>query len=189
VLAAELRGTPTAADPPARPSLLGPLVATYRRATVVGTSLAALRTADVLRLIAMLAERPDVDPARVDAIGRGAFAIPVLHAAVLEPRVARVALEDSPVSYRAVIAHSIHKDLPEVLVPGVLRHYDVGDLLLALDPRPVAIVDPRDAVGQPLGADEIARDLGPVLEAERRIDGAARLHVLHRAPGAPFRWP
>ncbi|HET6900096.1 MAG TPA: acetylxylan esterase, partial [Vicinamibacteria bacterium] len=38
VLALELRGNPTAADPPARPSLLGPLAATYRRASVVGKS-------------------------------------------------------------------------------------------------------------------------------------------------------
>jgi Acetyl xylan esterase (AXE1) len=188
VLAVELRGAITAADPPARPSLLGPLLGTYRRASVVGKSLAGMRTGDVLQSIEVLAHRPDVDPGRIDAIGRGPFAIPVLQAAVLDLRLARVALEGSPVSYRAVIDHSIHKDLPESLMAGVLRRYDVGLLLLALAPRPVAVVDPVDAVGQPMAPGEVTRYLGDVLAVDARIAGSARIHVVRRARGAAFRW-
>lgn len=188
VLAVELRGAASPADPPSRPSLLGALAGTYRRASVVGRSVAGMRTGDVLRALDVLAGLPDVDPRRIDAIGRGAFAIPLLHAAVLDARVARLALEGSLVSYRAVIDHSIHKDLPESLLPGVLRRYDVPDLLLALAPRPVAIVDPVDAVGQRLTSGELARYLGDALDADRRLGGADRIRIVHRAPAAPFRW-
>jgi hypothetical protein len=188
VLALELRGTPTAADPPARPSLLGPLASTYRRASVVGKSLAGLRAADVRRGIDLLAARGDVDALRIDAFGRGAFAVPVLLAAVLDPRIARVALDESPVSYRAILGHSIHKDLPESLLPGVLQRFDIGDLVLALAPRPVALVDPVDAVGQPLGRAETDRALGDVLGADRALGGGDRIRIVRRPRGAPFRW-
>ena len=182
VLALELRGNPTAADPASRPSLLGPLVATYRRASVVGKSLAGMRAADVSRGLDLLAARADVDAVRIDAIGRGAFAMPVLLAAVLDPRIARVALAESPVSYRAVLGHSIHKDLPESLLPGVLLRFDVGDLVLALAPRPAALVDPVDAVGQPLGRAEADRELGDVLAAVRALGGADRIRIVRLAP-------
>jgi dienelactone hydrolase len=188
VLALELRGNPTAADPPSRPSLLGPLAATYRRASVVGKSLAGMRAADVRRGVDLLAARGDVDALRIDAIGRGTFAMPVLLAAVLDPRVARVALVESPVSYRAVLGHSIHKDLPESLLPGVLLRFDVGDLVLALAPRPVALVDPVDPVGQALGRAEADRELGDVLAADRALAGADRIRIVRRARGAAFRW-
>jgi dienelactone hydrolase len=188
VLALELRGNPTAADPPARPSLLGPLAATYRRASVVGKSLAGLRAADVLRAVDLLASRPDVDARRIDAIGRATFAVPVLLAAVLDSRLARVALDESMVSYRAVLGHSIHKDLPESLLPGVLRRFDIGDLLLALAPRPVLVADPLDAVGRPLSREELAGSLGEALAADTRLRGTERIHVTHRAPGAGYRW-
>jgi len=181
VLALELRGALTAADPPPRASLLGPLAALHRRAAVVGTSLVAMRAADVIRAIDVLAARADVDAGRIDAIGRGGFALPVLHAAVIDPRIARVALEESPVSYRAFLDHPVHRNLPEILLPGVLRHYDVGDLLLALAPRPVTLVNPVDAVGQPMRRPELRHYLGAVLDA-------ARIHVLRRGPGDPFRW-
>jgi len=188
VLALELRGNPTAADPPARPSLLGPLVATYRRASVVGKSLAAMRATDVRRAIDLLSARRDVDALRIDAVGRGTFAIPVLLDAVLDPRIKRVALDESPTSYRAILGHSIHKDLPESLLPGVLRVFDVGDLLLALAPRPVVLLDPVDAVAQPLGRAEADRELGDVLAADRALSGGDSIHIVRRARGAPFRW-
>jgi hypothetical protein len=188
VLALELRGSATAADPPARPSLLGPLVGTYRLASVVGKSLAGLRAGDVRRGMDVLRARPDVDVLRIDAIGRGTFAVPVLLAATLDPRIARVAVDESIVSYRAILGHSIHKDHPESLLPGVLRRFDIGDLLLALAPRPVVLVDPVDAVGQPLGRGGIERELGDVLAADRTLGGGERIRILRRARGAPFRW-
>jgi cephalosporin-C deacetylase-like acetyl esterase len=175
VLALELRGATTSADPIGRPSLLGPLAGLQRLASVVGRSLAGMRTRDVRRALDVLAAREDVDPARIDAMGRGIFGLPVLQAAVLDPRVARVALEGTPVSYRAVLDHSIHKDLPEILLPGVLRRYDIGDLIRAVAPRPVVVADPVDAVGQPMNASEIARYLEGIT-------------VVRRRPGAAFRW-
>lgn len=177
VLAVELRGALTAADPPPRSSLLGPLAGLHRRAAVVGTSVVALRAGDVIRAVDALAARPEVDAGALQAYGQGGFAIPLLHAGVIDPRIARITLQETPVSYRAFLDHPLHRNLPEILIPGVLRHYDIGDLMLAVSPRPVTLIDPVDAVGQPMRRPELARVLG-----------AESVRVLHRGRGDPLRW-
>ena len=40
-------------------------------------------------------------------------------------------------------------------VAGALPHYDLPDLVAALAPRPVLLVDPRDELGQPASRDEV----------------------------------
>jgi hypothetical protein len=182
----ELRGALTAADPAGRPSLLGPLAGLHRRAAVVGKSLAGLRTADVLRAVDVLAARPDV--AGIDVFGRGPFAVPVLHAAVLDPRIRRVALEDALVSYRAVLDHPIHRDLPEVVLPGVLRHYDLDDLVLALAPRTVLVLNPVDAVGRPMRSVDVQRYLGDAIKAGPGLAAGERVRVTRRGRGEPIPW-
>jgi cephalosporin-C deacetylase-like acetyl esterase len=186
VLALELRGALTDADPAARPSLLGPLAGLQRRAAVAGKSLAGLRVLDVLGGVDVLASQAGVDG--IDAFGRGPFAIPVLHAALLDPRVARVAVQDAPVSYRVFLDHPIHRDLPEVVIPGVLRHYDLPDLMLALSPVPVMVMSPTDAVGRAMKLPEARRYLADVLEADRRLGGGNRIQVTRRGRGEPIRW-
>jgi len=175
VLAVEPRGTLTATELPARPTPLGPYAALYRRAAALGRSLVGLRAEDVLHATAILAARPDVDPEGIAAFGFGAAAVPLLHAAVLEPRISRLALQEAPVSYRAFLDHPIHRGLPEILVPGVLRHYDLDDLVEAVAPRPVAWINPLDAVGRPLRK-----------HARERYLGEAR--VLRRRPGDALLW-
>jgi cephalosporin-C deacetylase-like acetyl esterase len=183
VLAVELSGAPTSAELPARQSLLGPLITVQRRATAVGASLAALRAVDALRGLDALASRPEVASSGIDAFGYGVYGVPVLHAAALDPRVKRLVLQQAPVSYRQFLDHSIHRNLAEMLIPGVLRRYDLGDLLLALAPRPVSLLEPVDAVGQPLRRAELARYLGPLQQR------SAHIRVGRRVEGEALRFP
>jgi hypothetical protein len=41
----------------------------------------------------------------------------------------------------------LHRNVSEVVIPGVLRRFDAGDLLLAAYPRPITIINPQDALG------------------------------------------
>jgi hypothetical protein len=191
VLAVEPRGTLDAAAAnarAARPSLLGPYARLSRRAQVVGRTLVGLRAEGLIRAMDHLAARPDVDPQRLFAHARGGLAVALLHAATLDARIARVALEEAPVTWRAYLAHPIHRDLPEVLVPGALRDYDLDDLLLALAPRPVAVINPLDPVGQPLTRGELQRALGGALAADRPAGAPPRIHLLRRGRRDPLRW-
>ena len=74
----------------------------------------------------------------------------LLHAAVLDARLSRVVLEDTLASYRLVVDQPVHRLAPEVLAPGLLTRYDTPALLGAIAPRPVTIVSPRDAMGDPM---------------------------------------
>lgn len=186
VLALELRGTLLDAELPSRPSLLGPYAPLQRRAAVVGRSLVGQRAEDVGRGIDLLAERGDVAPGGIAGYAVGGFAVPMLHAAVLDERLGRVTLQDAPATYRGVLEHSIHKNLPEVVVPGVLREYDLDDLVLALAPRPVTLLNPGDAVGQPLTRRGVEQVLGPMRDASRRCGGSVT--IASRRRGEPLRW-
>jgi dienelactone hydrolase len=181
VLAIEPRGAQT--DPePGRPSLLGSAAVLQRRAEVVGKTLVGLRAEDLLHAVDLLAARPEVDRSRIAAFATGPYAVPLLHAAVLDQRLSRVIVRDTQISYRAVLDHSIHRDLPEIALPGVLRSYDLTDLMVALAPRPLTIVNPLDPVGQSLPRRELDDRLGPVLEAAGRL--GQRVRVLRRGGAA-----
>jgi cephalosporin-C deacetylase-like acetyl esterase len=178
VLALEPRGGEPEPDPPGRLSLLGSYAALERRAEVVGKTLVGMRAEDLIRAVDYLATRPDVDRARIVGFGQGGLAVPLLHAAVLDGRIARVAVRDALVSYRSVLVRSIHRNLPEVAIPGVLRQYDLDELLLALG-RPVTVINPLDPVGQPVRRAELERTLGPVLAVDRKL-GAEQIKVVRR---------
>lgn len=150
VLAIQPRGIPeTAAS--RRAGILGD----YRdaaRAYVVGKTLVGMRAEDVIRAVDYLDSRPDVDHAAITAIGQGTLGVPLLHAAVLDTRITRLVLQQTLQSYRLAIDHPIDRDLYDVLIPGVLKKYDLPDLIAAMRPRPVVLLNPVDQLGNPLRA-------------------------------------
>ena len=80
--------------------------------------------------------------------GKEGGAAPLLYAAAMDERISKVALEGMLVSYQTIIDQRIHRQVFEDVVPGVLRSYDLPDLVSALAPRPVWIVNGVNALGQ-----------------------------------------
>ncbi len=148
VLAIQPRGVPEAG-----PSQRGNILGDYRdaaRAYVVGKTLIGMRAEDVIRAVDCLAARPDVDPAAITAIGQGPMGVSVLHAAVLDTRIGRVVLQQALLSYRLALDHPINRELYDVLVPGVLKKYDLPELVAAIKPRTVVLLNPIDQLGRPI---------------------------------------
>ncbi len=67
--------------------------------------------------------------------------------------------ENTLVSYRTALEAPLHKNLSEITIPGVLQHYDVSELLEAIAPRDVKLLNPVDAIGQPMRADQVRQRL------------------------------
>ena len=148
VLAIQPRGVPEAGASQ-RAIILGD----YRdaaRAYVVGKTLVGMRAEDVIRAVDYLVSRPDVDRAAITAIGQGSLGVPLLHAAVLDTRISRLVLQQTLQSYRMALDHPIDRGLYDVLVPGVLKRYDLPELVTAMKPRPVVLLNPVDQLGNPL---------------------------------------
>jgi len=119
------------------------------RAFLVGKSLLGIRTGDAILALDALSTRQDVDPRDITIYGNGALGMVALDAAVLDSRLARVVTENSLVSYRSIVDEPLHRNVSEVVIPGVLRQFDVADLVQSLAPKPVIMVNPQDAAGDP----------------------------------------
>ena len=117
-------------------------------ALVVGKPLVGMRALDVSRAVDLIQAREDVGPDRILAFGRGNGAVSVLYAATLDERLKKIMLERMLESYQTIVDQKIHRQVFENVVPSVLRFYDLPDLVAALAPREVWMVNPVDAVGK-----------------------------------------
>ncbi|HUS06892.1 MAG TPA: acetylxylan esterase [Bryobacteraceae bacterium] len=143
-------------------------------AILLRRTLAGMRAQDIIRGIDLLAARPDVDPAGITGLGRNAGAVPLLYAAVFDPRLRSLALEHMLISYDAVVANALHKLVFDQIVPGALMDFDLPDLIAAVAPRPVSISDPVSPVGMAVPPPEFAK----------AYTAAARAFQLAGAPDA-----
>jgi cephalosporin-C deacetylase-like acetyl esterase len=88
-------------------------------------------------------------------IGIGSGGTIALHAAALEPKVARLTLERPIISWTSVASNKSKRgDLADV-VPGALRLYDLPELAATLAPRALTIRSPLDPSGKAVTQDEI----------------------------------
>jgi cephalosporin-C deacetylase-like acetyl esterase len=117
-------------------------------ALLVGKTMTGMRALDVVRGLDVLAGRSDVDAARMTVIGRGSAAIPALYAALFDRRVSSVVAEGMLNSYDTVVSDRIAIGVTEQIVPSVLKHFDLPDVVAAIAPRQVILSGNVNAVGR-----------------------------------------
>ncbi|MFB3829632.1 MAG: acetylxylan esterase [Bryobacteraceae bacterium] len=137
VLAVDPRGWGESAGPPSPRGGYSKAFQTAMRALLVGKTLAGMQTGDLLRAFDYLASRPDVDPKRIAIAGKGNGGVLGLYTASLEPRIAKVASIAAPESYLAIVKAKRHEGIMDIVVPGVLRDFDLPDVAASLKPRAV----------------------------------------------------
>jgi hypothetical protein len=76
----------------------------------------------------------------------------------------------------------MHHDVYESVVPGVLRSYDLPDLIAAVAPRPIWIVDAVDPLGKSVQVEETRKEYARSLEAFRALGADAAIHVVTEKP-------
>ena len=161
----------------AKSALMGPFYMATLRAFLVGKTLVGMRVEDVLRAVEWLSAQSDVDSTKLSAEGTGPMGIVLLHAAVLEPRLTSITLDGTLVSYRDAIEEPVTRDLAQSVIPGVVQHYDLDDLVMAIAPRTVVVSDPIDAAGKTVDASEFRRQYAWVLAADRKLRLKDQLRV------------
>ena len=118
-----------------------------QRAMLIGKPLPGMQVYDVLRAFDYLASLPTVDPSRIEVRGSGAAGVLALYAGALEPRIAAVASEGALTSYMALARANTHRDIIGLVVPGVLKDFDLPDVATLIAPRPLRISAPRNPNG------------------------------------------
>ncbi len=106
-------------------------------ALLVGKTMVGMRALDISRGVDLLTSRKEVDPNQVYGYGKDERALPLLYASVLDGRIRRVVLDGMLVSYESVVNSKVHRRILEGVAPGMLKSYDLQDLVAALAPRNV----------------------------------------------------
>ncbi len=153
VVALQPRGTDGTEE--VKSALVGDQNLLALRALLIGETLTGIQIDDVIDAVGWAAT---LEPGgRVTVVGVGTTGPVVLQAAALDPRIAAVRLIGAPLSFRDAVDRPIARDLPDYALPGVLKAYELRDVVRALDGRPVEIVAPVDAVGVPLRQSDVFR--------------------------------
>ena len=175
-------------SPPGTEGLKSPYLGSFNllslRALLVGRSIVGIQIDETIEAIDSIAARADVDTSRITVFGDGAFGMIALHAAVLDSRIRSVVVENTLASYRMVLDQPLHRNISEIMIPGVLGKYDTGGLILAIAPRPVTVIDPRDATGAVMSEDQFRSALDYVFQSK-----SPSVRVAARSPGGQLPLP
>ena len=109
-----------------------------------------------------------------------------LHAATIDERIGRVLLENSLLSYRTAMEAGLHKNLSESIIPGVLTRYDTPQLMQAVFPRPIVLINPANAMGQELRRRFVEEALSTTLATDKALGRPDRIKLMHRGFGDPI---
>ncbi len=166
-------------SPPGAEGLKSPYLGSFNllslRAFLVGKTIMGLRIDDTIRAMDYLVSQRDVDPSRIAIYGNGALGMVALHAAALDPRIKSVVAENTLTSYSMVLDQPLHRNISEIMIPGILRKYDVGDLLLSVAPRQVTMVNPQDATGAVITDQQFRKQLDYVYQSDNTSNRRIRL--------------
>jgi hypothetical protein len=80
-------------------------------------------------------------------VGKGKFGPAALLAAALEPGFKRVLLESSVLSFASILESPLQSGNENAIVPGVLSHFDLPDLVPMLGSRSLFLVSNINASG------------------------------------------
>jgi cephalosporin-C deacetylase-like acetyl esterase len=116
-------------------SILGPFYLTELRAELVGKTLLGLRVDDVIAAVNFMQGSTTGDPNQITARASGHLGLVLLHAAALDPRLKHITIDHTLESYLRLLQAPMPIDAPEDILPGVLLHYDIPDLIQTLGPR------------------------------------------------------
>ncbi|MBM4035049.1 MAG: hypothetical protein FJ291_25175 [Planctomycetes bacterium] len=106
------------------------------------------RVEDALAALGVLAERPEVDPAKLSIVGIEKGGPAALHAAALDERLREATIEQTIESWTEVVATPHAKAQLNQVVPGALACYDLPDLVKAIAPRRVTLRNAVDPTGK-----------------------------------------
>jgi cephalosporin-C deacetylase-like acetyl esterase len=141
-------------------------------AMILGRPLIGGQVYDTLRALDFLRSLPDAG-GKVSLVGDGPHGLIALYTAALDVRTGGVAVRHTITDYRSLAVAERYDQPFGLYAYGVLREFDLPDVARAVGPRPVVLLNPVTAIGEPAG--RIAQDL---------YRGASNVTVRELDPGA-----
>lgn len=115
--------------------ILGDFYLTELRAELVGKTILGMRVDDTIRAVNYLVSQQHVNARDITAYGSWHLGLVLLHAAMLDSRLRHVYVDHALVSYRSLLEAPMPVGAPQDILPGVLLHYDIPDVVHFLGSR------------------------------------------------------
>ena len=121
----------------------------------LGKPVLGQRVWDFLRCLDYLQSRRDVDQNRIHGLGEKGAALAVLLSGVLDDRLHSMLLDSPVATYRSVVESEAYSLEFSWFLYGVLKHFDIPDLVGSVAPRPCWILNAADSQGKTLAESEV----------------------------------
>jgi hypothetical protein len=109
-----------------------------------------MRVQDVIRTVDYAQSRADKGSS-LWMIGKDMAALWTLYAAALDPRIESVVCHRGLFSYRLLTAGDRYLHGADIIVPHILEHFDLPQVVEMIAPRRVSLLTPVDAMKKPVG--------------------------------------
>ncbi len=141
-------------------------------ALLLGRSIVGIQAADICRVAQYLQTRDDIDTSGIGALGINEMCLPLIHAAAFDKSIKNVILSGSLISYSSVAMNRFYRiGLTEREgggthhpyevgfswgIAGVLKGYDLPDLIACISPRKVVMTGMKNQMLEP-ASDELIK--------------------------------
>jgi dienelactone hydrolase len=150
-----------------------------------GRTVVGMRAEEIVRCVRFLKDRQNASAAGICALAFGEMSIPLLHAAVMDEGITKVALIGPLVSFESVVTSRFYSLDPASLIADVLTAYDLPDLAACMAPRNLLMINPVDALGRPAPATLVARSSDIVRRAYSDKNAAQKMSIRTNVPASP----
>lgn len=124
---------------------------------MLGKPLLGGQVYDALRAVEYLRSRPDISGGAISLVGDGPHGVIAFYAAALDEKVRGVGLRQTVTDYRSLASAERYTQPFGIYAYDLLRAFDLPDVARAVGPRPVLLLNPVTALGEPAG--RTAQDL------------------------------
>ena len=144
----------------------------------LGKPVLGQRVWDFLRCLDYLQSRRDVDQNRICGLAEKGAALAALLAGAVDDRLQSLLLDRPLATYQSVVESQAYSlDLSWFLY-GVLRHFDIPDLIGSLAPRPCWILNAADSDGETLAESEVRARYTRAIEMFAKSDAGRQLRFV-----------
>ncbi len=142
--------------------------------------LLGMRVQDVVRSVEYALSRDDVDKQQFRVAGKGAGALWVLFAAVLEPRMSDIILERGLLSYGTLARSDRYTHSTGIFVRDILKHFDLPQVAAGLAGRKLTLVNPVDHMKRSVDL-ETVKQCYSIAETAFRSGGEGQFRIVENA--------
>jgi hypothetical protein len=108
----------------------------------------------------------------------GVSAVQAALAAALERKVSGLVLEEALISFESAVACRLPGYNHEIILPGVLKHFDLPRVYQALAPRSVKLINPLSGDKSPATENQIEKVFSQVVETYQALQAGGNWSVV-----------